>query len=132
MATGNRKHVAEAVVIAWSRLLSWFWKQRMATIRCCSGQPVAFTKGKRKRSSSMLHIDGCQYLEWNTPCNHPSQCRQNSSKDRDCHFLHPQNSFCPILSIKDIFKWYFPVKFNLTQVKDMPVIIFKDTFDSAV
>lgn len=32
MAIGNIKHVAEAIVKAWSLFLSWFWKEKMSMV----------------------------------------------------------------------------------------------------
>lgn len=46
MAIGNIKHVAEAIVKAWSRLLSWFWKQKMFRVRYQGTHKAHETKEK--------------------------------------------------------------------------------------
>lgn len=79
IATGKRKQVAEVIVIAWSRLLSWFWNQKMNLTRC-----YLFFSNKNLSVNIMSCvwiqniwigiIEVVNTLKRDSPCNHPSKC----------------------------------------------------------
>ena len=57
MAIGNMKHVAEAIVRAWSRLLSWFWKCRRQQSESMSFYLIIWIRKKIARTKEYEQID---------------------------------------------------------------------------